>query len=1490
MKPRQRHWGRATLRWLVASLYQVTVRAVVVLTTVLLFGYFTVNSPSVVARLGDLLAEVIPGRIGVRGLRWGPSPGSLVVTGLTLHDPSGALVLGADRLAVEVAWLPIVGDLIERQTVKQVRVIGLELDGLEVRLEESPSGTLRLLDALVRPKPEPEPPKPPQVFDLAIDDIRLRDGKVAMDLSGTQIHVRGLRLDGEFGLHVAGEASSFDWSARALRAADGKMLLDGLPAAGLEQLPGGAIAIDDAVGDGESTRMRGVRIDGATTKLERGDIFVRWAPALMVQVRNGVLQTQSPAEPFLRSMLGDLFDADARFEGDVDIDAQGRSTVRGKIQGRGRMAGFDTRAVEAEIQVQSPTVGGDPVDVEAKAIVVEAFGGTLRSDLMAYHLSADGWQTASGKVHLEAVSSAEALTAPAIGMDLAAALPMAATLDGDCVVDVRMRTGGERGLHLEARTDLDVTIGRDPRAVWLPEALPTLHLQGGIDTAMRPDAAPAQPLTIELREVRLSDRRDERGPKVGAPATWLRIDGTMDLAAMTLDAHGAGGLPRLGPLLQGFGVRGTDGALQIESWAASGPMLSPKVEARLRGKDLSSAGVRIDAIRTDLRLGGGKLRLGGVEAQLAQGRISGDLELDLYVGDLLHLRTPMRLQGRRVALRDLELSTLLGSFGVRDIGGRARVDRMDFAMTLDRPLQTFSGGGHLRVERLSARYEQFERAEADVRFAHGKVTVENLALIVPALERPGEPPLGLRGMISGDLTYSMIDGRWTADVYVPTLHFDQFGEVRKLNMPLRGRIDGRLVAEGDSRDLSIDGDLSVLYMRDLAWDAIVMGTGSVHIGKARGEAAALSSTAFFPRFRLLAGSAIVFRKLVPEVFSLLLDAERFDPWVLLGLPAMDGLRLWTAGKAEFRLDFRPGQPVFAVDALLPPGGVEIEMQNGLEPLRNRMPAPVRILPDRVEFDSTEILFGNQPLELCGAFYYPDATTGAPSRLALYLAGHVEVPRFGAIAESMASLDLGFDIGDDPMVRKDPGAACLHGPLSRVGAMRVAGPLDALQPRGRLVLTASRLVPRGYGREILLAAGARIDLSADDQGHLRVDIPAKAALEGRVDDGRFRVRGFALLDGYKAEDLDLFVDGVDLSYVEPKEYSVVVSPALRFRGTHLTDERTRKMMLSGDVIITEGQYSKSFDKFGKVIGGVRGRELDVYTEPLLDRMPWLGTIGFDLAVRGQNFEVLSRFPFGRTDLELGLDTRVRGTWAKPELYGRVEVMPGSLLTYSVVQREFEVTEGSIDFNGAFDKAWLSLDARAEITLEKDAAAAVSPTASVGPNLSSTGTGQANKVTVLVRVSGPLDDPRLLNIQLSSIPTYDPADIQSLVLTGQLNTSGSGGAIGSRSSINFLTEDIAAAFSKMLLSAFVDSVSIGIPKTGGINAKVTTSLGKAIQLTGTVYQDGSGVRDTSASVSIRLGEYWSLDGLLRSQPSSTSSSAGQNVNVYEAKLRYRVPLSE
>ncbi len=1487
---RARRVLRLALRWSAASAYQLTVRAAVSLTTALLFVYFTVNSPSVVARLGDLLADALPGKVAIAGLRWGPSPGTLTVSGLTLRDPDGVLVLQAARLDVEVAWLALVQDLLDGDDALQVRVVEVALQGLELRLEETAGGELRLMRALVRPPPPDEPPSTLRL-GLEFDAIHLRDSTFAMDLAGSKVDIEGLGADVELTVDVTPTATAVDWTLRGVKARHAGIEIDGFAAAGLAQLPSGALAVESASGDLAQARLRAVRISGDATRLERGDIDVRWAPALSVAVRRAALTTRSPEEPFLRPFLGDLFAAEARYVGDVEVDEAGRTVARGEVEGKGRMVGFDVGSVTARIDLQTPTAAGDPVDVDVADLAIMAFGGELRSERLHYQLGKDGWQRVTAKLGLRQVSSAEALTAPGVGMTLAAALPIAATLDGDCAVDVRMRGGGDAPLELYVRTDLDLTIGRDSRASWLPASLPTLYLRGGVDTTMAPSADPAQPLTIGLRGLILSDRRDDRGPSLTSSATFAQLDGALDLAAKTMDLRGGLQLPALGAMLRGFGVAGVDGALAVQDLKVQGPLLAPTVQAEIRGRGLRAAGVAIESVRAELALASGALALRSVSAQLAQGAITGGLTLDLYRRDLTELRKPMVLHGRKVALHDVELSKLLGDLGVPGVAGRARIDGLDFTMALDRPVETFRGDGHVHVEGLAAADERFERLDADVRIGGGAVDVSGLELIVPPLFRLGQPALGERGLISGSLRYRMAAGAWSADLQVPALRFDQFGAVRKLGMPLRGSLQGRVVASGDGRDLQIDGALTRVALRELAWDAIVMGDAELQIGKAAGQPAMLASDAFFPRFKLLAGSAVHFRKLVPEVVSLQLNADRFDPYVLLALPPMDGLKLFVGGRAEFRLDFRPGQPVFMVDAHLQPGELEVEMQNGIDPIRNRMPATVRVLPDRLEFDSTELVISGNAVELCGAVLYPNAERGEPLLLRLYLAGSLDVPRFGALAESMANLDLGFDIGQDPQVQADPGSQCLQGRLSRIGKMRIAGPLDALQPRGQLVLRASRLLPRGYGREIALAAGARLHLATDDAGRLRVEIPDKSPLEGRVDDGRFRVHGSAALSGYQAEEIDLRVSGVDLAYVAPKEYSVVVSPTLRFRGERLGDAARRKMMLSGDVVVTEGAYSRSFDLVGRVIGGVRGRELDTYSAPLLERMPWLGAIGLAVSVRGQNFEVLSRFPIGRADLELGFDMKVRGTFADPELYGRVEVLPGSLLTYDLFRREFEVTEGSIDFNGAIDRAWLSMNARTEIALDDaGTGAATSVTSSVGPNLSSSGTRQLNKVVVTVGLSGPLDDARRLNIQLSSTPSYGPEDIQTLIAFGQLRTGVGSGALGSRTNVGFITDDIAGAVSKALLSTFVDSVTFGIATAGGVNVRVVTSLGKSIQLTGEYYGEFAGISTGSATLSIRLGERLSLDGLLRINQASAAASTGQQVNVNEAKLRFRVPLTE
>lgn len=1479
-------------RLLGAGVYQLTIRAAVTLCTAALFVYFTVNSPSTVAWLGEALQGTVPGRIQLRALRWGPSPGHIRLHEVRLLDPDGAAVVAAQRIDVALAWLPLVGRVLAGERGLKLRLDNLAADGLVVRFEETAAGDVRLLRALIDPEPKPKSSQDEAApFALTIDRIGLRGGAFHMDLAGTQIDVTGMGLVGEFRVEVTptpggGDAAvEWGWSARGVEAAHGEIRLDAFDRAGLAQLPGGKIRIASAVGGPQDASLVDARIEGEHTVLERADIAVRWAPELDVKVRRGALRTRTPEEPFLGRMLGDLFAAETRFVGEVDVDAAGRSHVRGEVEGSGRMAGFDTRRVRAKIDVHSPTVDGDIVDVVAQKIDVEGFGGRLRSDRLTYHLAADGLQRSAGVVRAEGVSIAEALASPAIGMSTEQSLPIAGTVSGEVAVDVQLRTGVEAGLWMEAKTDLDLEVERDPRAGLLVETLPKLHFRGGVDTIMDPGGKPARPLWLRLRGARLSDRAlpDDGGAAAGA--TYAAATGEVDLAEKTLSIEGEARAASLGNLLRPFGVKGVDGALRLDGLQVGGPFLRPTVRAGLRATGLVASGTRIDELRTEVALQDDVLKLKKLSANLAQGRAGGDLELDLFAGDVSRIAKPIRVRGKGVSVRDVELGPLLAGQGVRGVSGRARLEGLSFKVDLDRPARTLQAAGHLAVNNLGVRFERFDRIGADFRFGGGRLELPAWEVQIPPLQRRGEPPLGLTTLVKGTASVGLERGDWALEATFPTLRFEQLGEVRALAMPLHGTMEGTISASGGGKKLALRGDIG---LRGLAWDKIVLGDGRIGIDKELDGPATLSSGQFFPRFALKENSVVTFRGLVPEVVSLQVRAERFDPWELLALPPMNGIRPFVAGDAKVRFDFRPGQTIFAIEAQLPPGGAEIELDNGLDTIRNRMPAMVKVLPDRVELGDTELAFGTEAVELCGTFFYPNEAEGKPSRLAYFLAGHVEVPRFGALSESLANLELGFDIGESTVVRADPGSRCLTGAASRKGAMRLAGPLDAIAPTGRIVLANSRVVPRGYGREIMLAEGAVLDLRPGDKGLLQLQIPKEKPLEGRIEDGRFKLWGDVSLDGYAVQGIDMHFDGVDLAYAVPKEYALVVTPTLRFRGHHLQDAKRRDMLLSGNVLISEGQYSKSFDKLGKVIGGVRGRELDGYSEPLLERMPWIGAIRFDLGLRGQNFEVLSRFPFGRTDLELGLDTRVRGTMAAPELYGRVEVQPGSMLTYSVVRREFEVTEGSIDFNGAVDKAWLSLEARAEIPLDQDVQGGSSSSLGIGPNLTSSTSGQVSKVTVVIRIAGPLDDPRRLVIGLSSTPALDPADIQSLILTGQLLTSRSAsGTFGSRDSFNLLTDELAEAFQKMLLSAFVDSISIGIPTSGGINAKVTTSLGKAMTMTGKVFRDSNGSTESSATFSLRLGERWSLEGLLRSQSSSGQSTS---INVYEAKLRYRVPLPE
>ena len=76
---------------------------------------------------------------------------------------------------------------------------------------------------------------------------------------------------------------------------------------------------------------------------------------------------------------------------------------------------------------------------------------------------------------------------------------------------------------------------------------------------------------------------------------------------------------------------------------------------------------------------------------------------------------------------------------------------------------------------------------------------------------------------------------------------------------------------------------------------------------------------------------------------------------------------------------------------------------------------------------------------------------------------------------------------------------------------------------------------------------------------------------------------------------------------------------------------------------------------------------------------LGDTLLDLDLQGANFGVRAVLPVGETDMELRLDTKIRGNLSDPQILGRVEAIAGGTIRNGVINREFEV-KATADFTG------------------------------------------------------------------------------------------------------------------------------------------------------------------------------------------------------------------
>lgn len=443
-------------------------------------------------------------------------------------------------------------------------------------------------------------------------------------------------------------------------------------------------------------------------------------------------------------------------------------------------------------------------------------------------------------------------------------------------------------------------------------------------------------------------------------------------------------------------------------------------------------------------------------------------------------------------------------------------------------------------------------------------------------------------------------------------------------------------------------------------------------------------------------------------------------------------------------------------------------------------------------------------------------------------------------------------------------SCLPG----AGGIHVGGTLQRPSFSGAVVFEDLAVHPRGFGGTVQVPGRARLLVTQEgDETWLRVD--QAAPLKGVLDEGAFEISGAALFRSFRFEEGSVSVTGANVAYTVPGVTEFTANARLTLTARPGSSD---PYVLSGDVRFVSGLFYKDFDQLRQMLTGVLGdRHAAIYSRPLDDILPFVKDLRFNVRLRGQNYDVRCRLPFGETDLSLNFDLRLGGTYSEPELYDRVEIAPGSMVTYQLVKRDFEVTHGTLDFTGDLSRPEVDIRAKTDIDVLVRAGASSSTTTAW------VDTDREETVTLVLALSGVPPD---LRFDLSSTRSdYDQEDLQYLLITGQPKQAGSSALVGGVS-LNLLTQDLVKSVSSFFLAPFLDRVSFGFTAEGGVNADLMTKLGRRVQLRTRILQEGTDVR-YSAGFTLKLGDRLSLDGRMKAV-----ETEGFQSRTYEAKLRYRI----
>jgi hypothetical protein len=1443
--------------------YLVIFRSFLYVLTAWLLLYFSLNSAPFQETLQEFLTEEFPGTIEFQNLQWGPLPTQARLVGVSIMTPEGVEVIRAEQVFAEVdllhlaTWLvPEVlrglggGGPARSSEPIRIRITRAEVEGFHVLLDLQDRYRLQLIRAFTEPDWDKEKPPtdPPTVI---IEGARVARGTCTLILPHMQMEFAGIQ-----GGHPGPEAGFLHIHDDIVIQVPNVALTQGtltLPEDrspfpdeplvlefGATQIPAFGMQRKSLHVPAFASFINGIRARGG------GDLYFGDSEAKTFKLR---LDAQIPeTEPLTNRLIGDWAEGSmhVRMQGSGLID---RPSAAFEIRSEAlSVRGLGLSEVEARGSITHPSTGWHLALESLEAAVGQGRArisdGTIRW----------GEGIASADVQLTSLPLEEVLRSPLAGEVTGVADVLKGELSGELSLNATFLDAPLKLQIRPSKSGLQLSRAADAQKAPLGSSL---ELSGDVTVEQLPED-----IRVHLDHISLRSGRDV-----------ARVDGVLGIQSRTIDAKARVDIADLATFLRPLNLLPMGGAVHVEGVHLTGDLQSPHIDgASVRASGFRVKGWDFGNVRAQFSMADGLLRAHRITVEGPMATIRGEAEVALLAparkeGSPIHWRAN-RVQAQRVDI---------GAF-VPEARGQAGISAGSFRGNVSDPIGSLKGKATVQARNVTGLPEPILRARADIALANRTLELSNTALDLG----PGGRLRITDGSIAFDASSLHIE--CTTDA----LRLEHLKTLSAGKMDVAGEVAGSLEVTLGARASHFRGDLSV---RSLRVGALHLGDGDIRLEPSAKHTTSILSNRFFHGANLREKSQIELAGMsAPRRIHLEASVQRADLFDLLPTMRRDDISMHVGG--DLRLNWSPG-PGLRLGLVVPDGGVEATLFDAEHQLTNAGEMRLETLAGGdVSIDGLRLKVSSRIVELCGVLSQrgaQDLHLRVGSSLDLL---GLEKRVFSVMEGSMVTVrDAAIEARHPPTCLSRSTLHVPGLPVPAEGSLHIMGPIQSPVLQGTLVVSGMKLRPRA--RPLLIQTRDRMRLvlrAVPGPSGPRQSVALASPVRGVAGDGTFTLEGSGVLDGWQPDDLDLKLNTVNLDQTIGSNLRLRLNTDLTIQGERMRSRGT-PATLAGDIHIIEGAYVAKSATGASIFSGATRRKLTGYSSNLVEALPWLGPTQLDLRVQGSNFTVQVAVPMGDTDMELRLDNQVGGTLASPEITGRIDILPGGILSNTVINRRFEVVKAALDFSGSPTNPSVEAEFQTEVTYLENQP--TDPIASSSQALSTFRSAGAEEKTVVItaHIEGRADydqpgrEWKDIELQLTSDSgSYGQAELMPLLISGVPPGQSAQFTSESGATVPLLATELSNLLTGNLLGAFVDDVNLGLSLQGGVDWGLSKSVGESLRVQVRGTQDATGQQRVEPNFEFKINDRLSLEGSLRYLEEGTEAAD----QVYETKIRYRIPL--